>query len=143
VSAAAGGGDGAADAPAIPGNGAAALPPPQQQQQQPPQQQQSSLSRSSSSRSRPGGARDPAPGFAVAPPLDCLDEVDHGGPSSLVLRMRLARQRAGNTLVLKLIAPEDLMDLHGDTHEDGPNVDVLYVAARGWGVCLPAGIKAL
>jgi hypothetical protein len=78
----------------------------------------------------------------VAPPLPALAELPHRGPASLLLRMRLARPRAGNTAVLKLINQENLMDQFHDNH-DAPNIDIQYVALRGWAVTLPPGVRAV
>ncbi|GBF87303.1 hypothetical protein Rsub_00014 [Raphidocelis subcapitata] len=85
----------------------------------------------------PFSGPDRAPGFVVAPRLE-LAEVAHDGPEALVLRMRLARPRAGNVLMLKLVDQENLMREFQD-HHDAPNIDVAYTAARGVAVKLPPG----
>jgi hypothetical protein len=59
-------------------------------------------------------------------------------PTHTQVRMRLTRPRCGNTLVLRLLQPEDRMAEYHD-HHPAPNVDVAFVSVRGVAVRLEGG----
>ncbi|GIL47520.1 hypothetical protein Vafri_4323 [Volvox africanus] len=50
---------------------------------------------------------------------------------------------AANAVVFKAIRPENLMEMVGWDDEEGPNVDVQYVALQGRALQLPSGVQVM